>query len=158
MKRQIALLLIIALSGFVACQNVDEKQTAETKSNAAKTEQVEQADQTDEKAVVSETTDEPKILENKQALQTKKIIAAESVQTGDEICGLNVTSINFVPGGMFEVEFEGEMDLQGYIYDNQHDDCMEFSIENPTTYVKIDGSEYALLEYRIPPTNPIFFR
>jgi hypothetical protein len=147
MKKHLVFLLIIALSGFFACQNADKQQTADSETNPDQIEQPEQDGQTGSEDL--QQSDEPVKLENKQALNAKKVIPAESIQTGDEICGLTVKSIEFVSGGMFEIELEGEIDLQGHIYDNQHDYCMEFSIENPSTYVEIDGSEYVLLEYLI---------
>ena len=147
MKKQLVFLLIFAMSGFFACQNADEKQTADSEPNIDQTEQSEQNQSIDSENL--QQSDESVKLENKQALNTKKTIPAENIQAGDEICGMKVKSIEFVAGGLFEIQFEGEIDLQGHIYDNQHDSCMEFDTENPMTYVEIDRSEHALLKYLI---------
>ncbi|MEA1874203.1 MAG: hypothetical protein U9N51_07230 [Bacteroidota bacterium] len=147
MKKQLVLLLIFALSGFFACQNADKKQIAGSEANSNQMKVAEQNETPyDEDLQQSNQTED---LANEKALNKKTVFLAESIKVGDEICGMTVKSIEFIAGGLFEIQFEGIIDLQGRIYDNQHDSCMEFETENPKCYVEIDRSEHALLKYLI---------
>lgn len=136
MKKQLVFLLIIALSGSYACQNADEKQTNES-------------DVTTEQQVESQEEAEVKMSEPEQIESKQTVFQAENIKVGDEICNMKVSSVNHQEGELFEIGFEGDITLQGTIYENPMEYTMEFTSESEMAKITLEGENYSLFKYLI---------
>lgn len=138
MKKYMVVLLGIAFV-LVACQN-------NNKDDQSETSQVEISEADEPEKPSDEEKSVPLEAETHIASSDENVKAGQ-ISKGDELVGMTVKSVSYVPGEIFEIEFEGEIDLTGHIYHNSHEYKMEFSTDDPVVYVEIDGSEYGLLEY-----------
>jgi hypothetical protein len=136
MKKQAVFLLLFALLGFFACQNADEKQTAEPET-------------TTDQQVESQAEADVQMTEPEQSESEKTVFQAEDIEIGDEICNMKVSSVNYQEGELFEISFNGDVTLQGTVYENPMEYAMEFTNESEVAQIAIEGETYSLFKYLI---------
>lgn len=125
MKKIHVIIMAIAVIGTVSCQNA-----AENERNQSDT-PTEQAEESVEIEITSIKT-------------SGATYSIDDFEVGDKVCGLTLKSLNKPENEACEFLFEGEIEIEGVVYENPMDYVAEFDFEKDYLTVQMNGMDFQL--------------